>query len=98
MILDITAGNRGIWAHKKYADCVYVDLRENVFPDIVADSRSLPFSDAPPHVNCGARSIMTRAYGHHTTAQIREIVNGAAREVWRVSTPEALMALSLIHI
>lgn len=35
---------------------------------------------------------MAKYYGHHTTAEIRDIVAGSAREAHRVTRREALMA------
>jgi hypothetical protein len=35
---------------------------------------------------------MSRDYGHHTTEDIRSIVEGSAKEAHRVSRPDALMA------
>jgi hypothetical protein len=59
-ILDMSAGNRAVWFDKAYRDAVYVDLRVEVKPDVVADTRKLPDSIGsgyglivfdPPHVN-----------------------------------------------
>jgi hypothetical protein len=99
-ILDISAGKRAVWCDKRHRDTVYVDVRPEVKPDIVADARALPLADGgfdlvvfdPPHVNFGANSNKARDYGHHTTAAIREIVAGSAKEAWRVSRPGALMS------
>ena len=101
-ILDLSAGRRGIWFDKEYPDTTYVDIRPEVSPTIVADARSLPpeVGDGfdlivfdPPHVNFGMNANMSRDYGHHSTAEIRDILSGSAREAYRVSVPDALMAL-----
>lgn len=100
-ILDLSAGNRAVWFDKNYRDALYVDLRPEVEPDVVADTRELPSqigSDFdlivfdPPHVNFGANAEMSKTYGHHTTADIRDIIAGSAREAHRVARPDALMA------
>jgi hypothetical protein len=99
-ILDMSAGNRAVWYNKSHADAVYVDIRPQVRPGVVADSRNLPFADRtfdlvvfdPPHENFGASGNMSKNYGHHTAAQIRDIVARSAREAFRVSKHEALMA------
>lgn len=99
-ILDMSAGNRAVWFDKKYRDAVYVDIRAEVEPDVVCDTRQLPFSDGefdlivfdPPHGNLGATSEMAKTYGHHTIAEIRDIIHGSAKEAHRCSKPDALMA------
>ncbi len=100
-ILDMSAGNRAVWFDKKYRDTTYVDLRAEVEPDVVADTRNLPaeIGDGydlivfdPPHVNFGANAEMSKTYGHHTTADIRSIIEGSAKEAHRVSRPDALLA------
>lgn len=100
-ILDMSAGNRAVWFDKDYRDAVYVDVRPEVEPTIVADTRSLPpaVGDGfglivfdPPHVNFGANAELSKTYGHHTTAEIRDIVRRSASEAHRVSERDALMA------
>lgn len=100
-ILDMSAGNRGVWFDKTYRDATFVDIRAVVEPDIVADTRALPteVGDSydlivfdPPHVNFGANAELSKTYGHHTTAEIRDIIAGSAAEAHRVSRPDALMA------
>jgi hypothetical protein len=100
-ILDMSAGNRAVWFDKNYRDAVYVDLRPEVNPTIVADTRALPMAVGtdfdlvvfdPPHVNFGANAEMSKTYGHHSTEDIRSIIQGSAREAHRVSKIDALMA------
>ena len=99
-ILDLTAGNRAVWFDKNYRDAIYVDCRPEVDPTFVLDSRSLPHDWAdfglivfdPPHVNGGKNGNISRDYGHHTSAEIRDIVSRGAREAHRVSRTDALMA------
>lgn len=100
-ILDLSAGKRAVWFDKGYRDAVFVDVRPEVNPTVVADSRNLPESVGagydlivfdPPHVNFGKKANMSKDYGWHTTADIRGIVRGTAKEAYRVSRPDALMA------
>lgn len=90
-----------MWFDKSHRDCTYVDARASVEPDIVADTRELPAAVGegfglvvfdPPHVNGGKNGNISRDYGHHTTAEIRDIIKRSAREAWRASLPDALMA------
>lgn len=99
-ILDLSAGYRAMWFDKEYRDTTFVDVRPEVEPSVVADSRQLPsqIGDGydlivfdPPHDNFGANSQMTKRYGHSTWEQIRDTVKGTAAEAWRVSRTDALM-------
>lgn len=101
-ILDLSAGNRAIWFDKKHPLATYLDKRAEVNPDIICDTRSIPDSVGsgydlivwdPPHVNCGPNSNMSRVYGHHTTAEILDLLHRTAVEAHRVSRGNALMAL-----
>ena len=100
-ILDMSAGNRAVWIDKKHRDAVYLDVRPEVNPDIVCDTRKLPTEVGegfglivfdPPHLNFGKTSNMSKVYGHHTTEEIKSIVRESAKEAHRVSTKDALMA------
>lgn len=100
-ILDISAGNRAVWFDKRCALATFVDIRAEVEPDIVADSRALPDAVGsgydlvvfdPPHKNSGASGNMSRSYGHHTAEEITSILRESAREAHRVTKPDALMA------
>jgi hypothetical protein len=101
-ILDLTAGNRAIWFDRKDPRATFVDVRGETEPDFVADARALPdgVGDGfnlivfdPPHKNNGATGNMVRNYGHFTHADIVSLIQGGAREAWRVTEPDALMAL-----
>lgn len=101
-ILDLSAGRRAIWFNKKHPEATYLDVRGEVEPDFIVDTRRLPIFIGknfdlivfdPPHMNCGPNSNMSRVYGHHTTAQILDLIEVTAREAHRVSRPNALMAL-----
>ena len=100
-ILDMSAGNRGTWWNRQYPDSLYLDIRPEVNPDLVCDTRAMPVEVGsgydlivfdPPHVNFGVNGHMSVCYGHHTTADIRSIIEGSANEAHRVSRPDALMA------
>lgn len=97
----MSAGGRAIWLKKDYDFVTFLDRRPEMNPDIVCDTRNLPEevgSDYdlvvfdPPHINVGKNSNMAKYYGHHTTAEIRDIVEGSAREAHRVTRENALMA------
>jgi hypothetical protein len=101
-IIDLSAGNRAIWFDKNHRDAVYVDIRPEVEPDIIADARALPaeIGDGydlivfdPPHKNNAASGNMARNYGHWTALEITEILTGTAKEAWRIASPDGLMAL-----
>ena len=86
-VIDLSAGTRGIWFDKNYPFAAFVDIRPEVKPDIVADSRDLPASVGcdydlvvfdPPHVNFGATANKSKNYGHHTTKEIRDIIHRTA--------------------
>lgn len=75
-----------MWLDKNHPDCVYVDVRPEVNPTVVHDTR-LPFPASitdrapydlinfdPPHMCCGPESDMATRYGHHTSEEIRQIV------------------------
>lgn len=82
-ILDVCCGSKMFWFQKSRDDTVYMDNRElkdvlcdgrklEIKPDIVADFRSIPFSDNsfklvifdPPHlVRVGEKSWLAKKYG-----------------------------------
>ena len=47
IILDVTAGNRMIWANKNPPDVIFLDKEHGfrIDPDIIADNTHLPFRD-----------------------------------------------------
>lgn len=100
-ILDLSAGNRGIWFDKNYPDATFVDIRPEVGPDIVADSRALPADIGgdydlvvfdPPHKNNSPNFGMARSYGCFNHAEIRSTIAETAKEAHRVARDDALMA------
>ncbi len=100
-ILDLSAGRRAVWFDKNHRDAIYIDIRPEVEPTLVADARALPADIGqdfdlivfdPPHKNNAASGKMAHNYGHWTAEQIRDIVTGSAKEAHRVARPDALMA------
>lgn len=100
-ILDLTAGNRACWADRHDSRAIFIDVRPEVEPTIVADACALPAEVTgpfdlvvfdPPHKNNGPVSGMTRSYGHSTAEEITRLLRGAAAESWRVAGEHALMA------
>jgi hypothetical protein len=99
-ILDLSAGHRGVWFDRANPDTLFVDHCEEVGPQVVADSRQLPLRDGqydlivfdPPHVNFGAKSNMSKDYGHYTTATIRDTLVKTAQEAHRVARSGAMMS------
>jgi hypothetical protein len=101
-IIDLSAGNRAVWFDKRHPDAIYVDIRPEVAPDIIADSRALPAEVGadfdlvvfdPPHKNNGANFGMARSYGRFGHEHIRSTIKGTASEAYRITRDGALMAL-----
>lgn len=98
-ILDATCGKRGIWFDKEFRDAVYIDVRPEVEPQIIMDCTRTTFREKefdlivfdPPHVNVGANSDMTKSYGHFTSQQIRELIQGADLEFCRILKDEGFL-------
>lgn len=101
-IIDLSAGSRSVWFDKNYRDALYVDIRPETNPTVVADARALPAEVGdgydlvvfdPPHKNSAASGNMAkRNYGHWTAEQITSILIGTAKEAHRITRPDALMA------
>jgi hypothetical protein len=100
-VLDLSAGNRGIWFDKAHPCATFVDIRPEVKPDVVADTRSLPASIGdgydlvvfdPPHKSNGANFGMARSYGIFNHEEIRSTIAETAKEAHRVAKDDALMA------
>lgn len=99
-VLDLSAGNRAVWFDPAHPSATFLDIRPEVNPTIVCDTRNLPpeVGDGydlivfdPPHKNtvggnCGDD------YGQWAMPHIRDTIERSAREAHRVSRPGALMA------
>lgn len=101
-ILDLTAGNRAIWYDKKHPFATFLDVRPEVEPDVVCDTKAIPHFIGqdfdlivydPPHLNCGPNSNMSKNYGHWTNQQIRDNIAATQVEAHRVAKKNGLMAL-----
>lgn len=98
----MSAGNRAIWFNKEHPLATFLDKRESVKPDVVCDTTAIPDSVGkdfdlvvfdPPHLNTGKNSNMAKCYGHHTTKEILETIEGSGKEAHRITRSNALMAL-----
>ncbi len=99
-ILDLTAGNRAIWHDKQNPLATYLDIRPEMKPDHVCDTRNIPAHVGsgfnlivydPPHCNMGPTSDMAKKYGHFTTKEILDSVEHTSIEAHRVGAPGALL-------
>lgn len=100
-VLDLSAGNRAIWFNPNHEGVTFCDIRPEVRPTIVCDTRELPAEVGdgyglvvfdPPHKNNAASGKMSANYGHWTAEHIRDTLARSAAEAWRVTLPGALMA------
>jgi len=92
MILDSTAGKRMMWFQKNYEETIYMDIKREVKPTIVADFRALPFRDEvfdlvifdPPHTQPGSKGIFYRDFGSIRSSLVIPTLYKASRELFRV--------------
>jgi len=98
-ILDLSAGLREMWFDKVAPQTIFLDIREEVHPNIVADAQRLPFKDCsfdlvvfdPPHAPIGPNSVWTKKYGRFTTTQIIELVINGSKEAARVLKVDGIL-------
>jgi len=91
MILDSTAGKRMMWFQKNYEETIYMDIKREVKPTIVADFRALPFQNEvfdlvvfdPPQRYYG-NGIFYRKWGNLRSELIIPTLYKASRELFRV--------------
>jgi SAM-dependent methyltransferase len=99
-VLDLSAGRRNIWINKRRDDVVWLDIREEVRPSVVADSGALPFAAGtfdlvvfdPPHTTFGPNAQMAARFGSYKAADIRALVHRTGREIARVLRQDGLCA------
>jgi len=99
-ILDLSAGSRSIWFNRLHPSTVYVDIRPEMIPSVIADTQQLPFKENffdlvvfdPPHVTCGPRSVMAKYYSSMEAEDIKRLIQLTSNEAYRVTTSTALMA------
>ena len=102
-ILDATAGFRQFWFDKQHPNCIYLDQKPEVAPDIVGDFRDLKqFADNsfrlvvfdPPHLikkTNGQAMNMVRDYGSLSPETWQSDLRQAFRELWRVLAPMGVL-------
>ena len=99
-IVDLTAGTRSIWFNKDQPGAIFIDIRKEVEPTFVRDARNTGLADQyfdvvvfdPPHANFGKNGKMSKNYGHHSAAEIKALITGAAKEAHRISKRNAVMS------
>jgi hypothetical protein len=99
-ILDMSAGYRAIWFNRLHPDTVFVDIRPQVSPTVIANTEILPFPNNvfdlvvfdPPHVVNGRGSKMGETYGSFLADEIKQTIQKSSAEAYRCSTGNALMA------
>lgn len=99
-ILDLSAGKRSIWFNRLQEETIFVDIRPETIPTVIADTTQLPFHSRifdlivfdPPHVTNGKTSTMAEYYGAFPAEVIRDMVQRSSAEAFRVSKKDGLMA------
>ena len=116
MILDMTCGPRMTWFQKDRPDVIYCDKRQfeetkygqqiKVHPDVICDSRRLPFGDNtfsgayfdPPHiVRFNNMSWMAKKYSMLFTTW-KEDLKECMNEAHRVTKPGSLICVKWSEI
>jgi hypothetical protein len=99
-ILDLSAGNRAIWFNRLHPETIFIDIRPEMHPTVVADTRELPFRDQefdlvvfdPPHMTHGKDSTMAKAYTSMQADEIKDLIRRTSNEAYRCSTKTSLLA------
>lgn len=100
-ILDATAGKRAIWFDKDCPFTTFIDIRPQMGPDYIMDNTNTTFTNDcfdmivydPPHVNVGANSDMSKSYGHFTTTEIKDGIERAFVEFYRILKTDGFVLL-----
>jgi len=93
-ILDACCGKRMMWFDKSNENCVYLDERLEVNPDMIGDFRKLEFKDKsfklvvfdPPHIiqrQIGSSNV-AKDYGLLSPDYWKEDLKKGFEECWRV--------------
>lgn len=99
-ILDVSGGRRMMWFDQRNPLCTFLDIRQEMEPDVVADStQPLPFDKEsfdlvvfdPPHLSTGRGARMAKTYGHMPAAKCRQLVEDTARQIRVVLKPDGLL-------
>jgi SAM-dependent methyltransferase len=96
----MSAGHRAIWFNRLQAETVFVDIRPETHPTVLADTTQLPFPDNwfdlivfdPPHMTHGEGSTMAKYYSAFPAEVIRDLVQKSGAEAFRVVKTDGLMA------
>ena len=104
LILDVTAGRRMMWKNKQHPNCIYLDEREEVNPDIIGDFRDLSqFKDEtfnlvvfdPPHEirnkPSNSKASFIRDFGYLKPETWHNDVRRGLTECWRVLKPRGIL-------
>lgn len=98
-ILDLSAGKRAVWFNRLHPDTVYVDMRPEMYPTVVADTKALPFNHCfdlivfdPPHMTHGPNSAMAKTYTSMLADEIKDLIRKTSREAYRCAHDGTLMA------
>ena len=103
-ILDATAGNRMMWFNKHHPNTLYLDIRPEVEPDLVADHTNIKFIPDesfqfivydPPHMKRPAGNYatgnLTKDYGALKSDSWEHDIQEAFKELWRVLKPTGIL-------
>jgi hypothetical protein len=106
-ILDLSASLRNIWFDKGRAGVLWIDLRPEIKPGVVADDCRLPLASAgpwhlvvfdPPHRQISLGHRMNYRYGSMRASDLHSFLPSVAAEAWRVTTAGALMAFKWSNV
>ena len=100
-ILDATAGFRGMWLNKKHPNCLYVDERAEVKPDVIADFRNLSFIPNeskrlivfdPPHMIQNTKTgDLAKRFGTLCPETWQSDLRKGFTELWRILAPYGVL-------
>ena len=103
MILDVTAGYRGIWFSKDDSDTVFLDRKKDCRPMVQGVWQSLPFPDNlfdmvvfdPPHMVLSEQNkgVMKARYGYIDNRSFHSDFYRAFRELFRVLKASGFLIL-----